>query len=227
MPTPQWLAPPPADAMLRALELLYALGALDGDAKLTQPLGGLLAELPLAPMLGRSLLCAGELGCLDELLTIAACLQVQSLWLPRPGGAGKRPDSAAAVYDETRARFAVAEGDHVTALNVYSGYAKAQPQARGRWCARNALSGRALARVADVRRQLAAHMRAAGVVSQPQAVQAQADGARDAAAVRRALTAGFFAHAAKRAPGGCAAPSFAPPPLRGPLPFCAQTLLSR
>lgn len=28
-----WLAPPPAESMIRALELLHALGALDGDAR--------------------------------------------------------------------------------------------------------------------------------------------------------------------------------------------------
>jgi ATP-dependent RNA helicase DDX35 len=28
-----WLAPPPAEAVVRGLELLHALGALDGDAK--------------------------------------------------------------------------------------------------------------------------------------------------------------------------------------------------
>jgi ATP-dependent RNA helicase DDX35 len=193
----EWLAPPPADAMLRALELLYALGALDAGAALTQPLGGLLAELPLPPMLGRALLCAGELRCVDAMLTVAACLQVQSLWLPR-GAAG-----GTAEFDAKRARFAVAEGDHVTSLNVYSAYAKAAPHARPGWCARNALSARALARVADVRRQLAAHLRAAGVVDAPPPPGGAADAPRDAAAVRRALTAGFFAHAAKRVSGGC------------------------
>jgi ATP-dependent RNA helicase DDX35 len=29
----EWLAPPPAEAMVRALELLHALGALDDDAR--------------------------------------------------------------------------------------------------------------------------------------------------------------------------------------------------
>ena len=192
----EWLAPPPADAMLRALELLYALGALDAAAQLTQPLGGLLAELPLPPMLGRALLCAGELRCVEPMLTVAACLQVQSLWLPR-GAAG-----GTAAFDEKRARFAVAEGDHVTALNAYSAYAKAAPHARPAWCARNALSARALARVADVRRQLAAHLRAAGVVDAPPPPGGEAP-SRDAAPVRRALTAGFFAHAAKRVDSGC------------------------
>ena len=42
----EWLSPPPAANMLKALELLYALQALDDDARLTRPLGMYLAELP-------------------------------------------------------------------------------------------------------------------------------------------------------------------------------------
>ena len=34
-----FLTSPPAANMLRALELLYALGAIDDQAKLTEPLG--------------------------------------------------------------------------------------------------------------------------------------------------------------------------------------------
>ncbi|KAK9089208.1 hypothetical protein Scep_028290 [Stephania cephalantha] len=34
-----WLASPSTEAMIRALEVLYALGVLDEDAKLTSPIG--------------------------------------------------------------------------------------------------------------------------------------------------------------------------------------------
>jgi hypothetical protein len=35
----EWLAPPPAETMIRALEALHALGALDDDARLSRPIG--------------------------------------------------------------------------------------------------------------------------------------------------------------------------------------------
>ena len=38
-------SPPPAYTLARALELLYALGALDSDARLTEPLGLRMAEV--------------------------------------------------------------------------------------------------------------------------------------------------------------------------------------
>lgn len=42
-----WLAKPSPKGMVRALEVLFALGILDRDAKLTSPLGYQLAEFPL------------------------------------------------------------------------------------------------------------------------------------------------------------------------------------
>jgi ATP-dependent RNA helicase DDX35 len=39
--------------LARALELLYALGALNDSGRLTMPLGTTLAEVPLEPMLAR------------------------------------------------------------------------------------------------------------------------------------------------------------------------------
>ena len=40
---------PPASALLRALEQLYALGALDAEGRLSQPLGQRMVRLPLEP----------------------------------------------------------------------------------------------------------------------------------------------------------------------------------
>lgn len=42
-----WLASPSPEAMVRALEVLYSLGILDEDAKLTSPTGFQVAEIPL------------------------------------------------------------------------------------------------------------------------------------------------------------------------------------
>ncbi|KAK9092798.1 hypothetical protein Syun_027709 [Stephania yunnanensis] len=42
-----WLASPAPEAMIRALEVLYALGVLDEDAKLTSPIGFQVSEIPL------------------------------------------------------------------------------------------------------------------------------------------------------------------------------------
>ena len=46
-----FLSPPPAEVMTRALELLYSLNALDDYARLTMPFGMQLAEFPLDPLM--------------------------------------------------------------------------------------------------------------------------------------------------------------------------------
>ncbi|TQE01044.1 hypothetical protein C1H46_013321 [Malus baccata] len=42
-----WPASPSSEAMVRALEVLYSLGVLDDDAKLTSPTGFQITEFPL------------------------------------------------------------------------------------------------------------------------------------------------------------------------------------
>jgi ATP-dependent RNA helicase DDX35 len=48
-----FMTSPPSASMIRALEILYALGALDSEAKLTRPLGERMAEFPIDPQLAK------------------------------------------------------------------------------------------------------------------------------------------------------------------------------
>jgi ATP-dependent RNA helicase DDX35 len=54
-------SPPPASNLLSALELCYALGAIDDSGQLTKPLGTTMAELPLPPLFAKALVISGEL----------------------------------------------------------------------------------------------------------------------------------------------------------------------
>jgi ATP-dependent RNA helicase DDX35 len=67
---------PPARNLIAALELLYALGAVDDNGDLTRPLGEQMAELPIHPTLSKMLLSSGQMGCSKEIVTIIAMLQV-------------------------------------------------------------------------------------------------------------------------------------------------------
>ena len=187
----EWLSPPPAANMLKAIELLYALGALDDDAKLTSPLGQRLAELPLEPQLGKALLASDDLGCTSEMLTVAAYLQVTHVWQSSRG--------RQRALDEARDRFAVAEGDAVTFLNVRRAWEKAGGAEGGgkarAFAEKNMLSRRALVRASDIREQLSAHVERFGL-------RTSRSCARDPDPVRRAMASGFFANAATLAPHG-------------------------
>ncbi|EOY28091.1 RNA helicase family protein isoform 4 [Theobroma cacao] len=72
-----WPASPSPESMIRALEVLYSLGVLNDDAKLTSPVGFQVAEIPLEPMISKMILASNELGCSEEIITIAAVLSIQ------------------------------------------------------------------------------------------------------------------------------------------------------
>ncbi|XP_044494914.1 probable pre-mRNA-splicing factor ATP-dependent RNA helicase DEAH9 isoform X4 [Mangifera indica] len=129
-----WPASPPPEAMVRALEVLYSLGVLDDDAKLTSPTGFQVAEIPLEPMISKMILASNELGCSEEIITVAAVLSIQSIWV---SGRGAQKE-----LDEAKLRFAAAEGDHVTFLNVYKGFLQSGKSSR--WCHKNFVNYQAM-----------------------------------------------------------------------------------
>ena len=53
-------SPPPAKNLLSAVELLYALGAIDSNGNLTKPLGETMAEFPIAPIFSKVLIVSGN-----------------------------------------------------------------------------------------------------------------------------------------------------------------------
>ncbi|XP_010496230.1 PREDICTED: probable pre-mRNA-splicing factor ATP-dependent RNA helicase DEAH9 [Camelina sativa] len=177
-----WPSPPSPQAMIRALEVLYSLQILDDDAKLTSPTGFQVAELPLDPMISKMILASSELGCSDEIITIAAVLSIQSVWVIARGVQKEQ--------DEAKLRFAAAEGDHVTFLNVYKGFLESKKSSQ--WCAKNFLNYQSMKKVVEIRDQLKRIARRLGITLK------SCDG--DMEAVRKAVTAGFFANACRLEP---------------------------
>ncbi|KAI6008787.1 P-loop containing nucleoside triphosphate hydrolase protein [Pisolithus orientalis] len=109
---------PAPETLMRALELLNYLAALDDDGNLTA-LGTLMAEFPLDPQLSKMLIVSPEFKCSNEMLTITAMLSVPNVWL-RPNNQRKEADAAKAL-------FTVPDGDHLTLLNVYNNYIQSKP----------------------------------------------------------------------------------------------------
>ncbi|XWS12560.1 hypothetical protein CRYUN_Cryun37aG0100200 [Craigia yunnanensis] len=122
-----WPEPPSPESMIQALEVLYSLGVLDDDAKLTSPVGFQIAEIPLEPMISKMILASNELGCSEEIITIVAVLSIQSIWF---SGRGAQKD-----LDEAKLRVAAAEGDHVTFLNIYKVFLQSGKSSK--WCHKN------------------------------------------------------------------------------------------
>ncbi|PUZ58633.1 hypothetical protein GQ55_5G524300 [Panicum hallii var. hallii] len=142
-----WPASPSPEAMIRALEVLFSLGILDEDAKLTVPIGFQVAEIPL------------------------------SVWVSVRG--------VKKEFDEAKLRFAAAEGDHVTFLNIYKGFHQSGKSSQ--WCYKNFLNYQALKKVVEIRGQLLRIVKGFGIPLK------SCD--RDMQAVRKAIIAGSFANA--------------------------------
>ncbi|EIE82675.1 hypothetical protein RO3G_07380 [Rhizopus delemar RA 99-880] len=74
-----------------------------------------LAEFPVDPMLAKILLSSKDYGCSHEIVTIAAMMSVQNVFL-QPSKIPKE------ILFEARRRFWVEEGDTLTWINVYNAF---------------------------------------------------------------------------------------------------------
>ena len=159
------------------------------------------------------MLSSAEFGCEAAALTLAALLSVSSPFVPL------RPADLAAA----RAPFAVYEGDAITLLNVHRAYQRRLERDGQRkaasWCRKHKIDERVLARVGQVRQQLAKHLRSFGdrvpgtAHDRQEGASASASGRGGGGggggggptgtdAIRRALVRGYFANAAQQEVGG-------------------------
>ncbi|XP_021047821.1 probable ATP-dependent RNA helicase DHX35 isoform X1 [Mus pahari] len=174
-----FMSPPPAQSMVQALELLYALGGLDKDCHLTEPLGMRIAEFPLNPMFAKMLLESGNFGCSQEVLSIAAMMQIQNVFV--------FPSNQKSQATRVHRKFAVEEGDHLTMLNVYEAFIKHNKSSQ--WCQEHFLNYKGLVRAATVRDQLKK------LLVKFQVPKVSSEGDPDP--VLRCIVSGFFANAAR------------------------------
>jgi ATP-dependent RNA helicase DDX35 len=191
-----FLTPPPAELMAKALELLYSLGALDDYAKLTRPMGMRMAELAVEPMMAKTLLSALSFGCLSEILTIAAMTSIGgNVWFYHDGERKK--------MDSSRRKFAAEEGDHLTLLNVYQAFIT-KGKKESKFCHENNLNFKSMTRAVSIRAQLKRYLEKFNIsVDESLAARdRQHDAANKADQIRRCLTSGYFAHAARMQPDG-------------------------
>ncbi|KAG5220181.1 DEAH-box ATP-dependent RNA helicase [Salix suchowensis] len=196
----EYLDVPAPESLMRALELLNFLKALDDDGNLT-PLGSKIAEFPLEPQLATLLVVSPEFKCSNEILTIVSMISVPNIRV-RPADQKNQADAA-------KTRFTVSDGDHLTLLNVYNQYMQSEPSSHRRrvcayanfgadksnenWPRTNFVSGRALAEAEKVRAQLQRLMKRSNLE-----LISITDEKKLHQSIRQALVCGFFMQAAHR-----------------------------
>jgi len=176
-----FMDPPAPETLMRALELLNYLGALDDEGELTE-LGRQMGAFPVDPQSAKMLLEAGSYGCAEEIVTVVACMAVPQIFM--------RPKESAKEADAAKAQFADPESDHITLLNAYNAYAAEPEGGRKQWCWENFINDRSLQSANNVRRQLTRIMNKLElplVGTDP-----TGSGRIDRTKVRMALTQGMF-----------------------------------
>ncbi|XP_037229225.1 3'-5' RNA helicase YTHDC2 isoform X2 [Falco rusticolus] len=151
--------PPPALIVRNAVQMLKTIDAMDPWEDLTE-LGYHLTDLPVEPHLGKMVLCAVVLKCLDPILTIACSLAYRDPFVLPTLASQKR----AAML--CRKRFAAGTfSDHMALLRAFQAWQKARS---GGWekafCEKNFLSEATMEIIIGMRTQLLGQLRASGFV---------------------------------------------------------------
>jgi pre-mRNA-splicing factor ATP-dependent RNA helicase DHX16 len=172
---------PPAESLIRALEQLYALGALNDRGELTK-LGRKMAEFPLDPMMSKVLIASDTFSCTAEVITILSMLSIGSSVFYRPKDKVVHADTA---------RFNFARqggGDLGVLLRCYNEWAETDYSTQ--WCYENYIQYRSVSKARDVREQLE------GLCERVEINQSSNYG-HDMDAIAKAFTSGYFYNVAK------------------------------
>ncbi|XP_039946668.1 3'-5' RNA helicase YTHDC2-like isoform X2 [Hirundo rustica] len=151
--------PPPAVTVRNAVHMLKSIDAMDPWEDLTE-LGYHLTELPVEPHLGKMVLYAVVLKCLDPVLTIACALACQDPFV-LPTLASQKREAM-----QCRRRFAAGTfSDHMALLRAFQAWQKARSDGWERaFCEKNFLSQATMEIIVGMRTQLLGQLRASGFV---------------------------------------------------------------
>ncbi|XP_073241899.1 3'-5' RNA helicase YTHDC2-like [Porites lutea] len=180
---------PPFLVLRNAVALLKAVDALDQWEDLTD-LGRHLADLPLSPQLGKMILYAVVLKCLDPVVTIACALAYRDPFILPMYPAERR---AAAV---ARKRFILDQfSDHLVFVQVFRGWQRARSEGYDKnYCRRNYLSQATMEMMAGMRSQILGQLKIAGFIRPRGAgdIRDLNSNSNNLAVVKAALCAGTF-----------------------------------
>jgi pre-mRNA-splicing factor ATP-dependent RNA helicase DHX16 len=200
---------PPAETLMRALEQLYALGALNDRGELTK-MGRRMAEFPLDPMMSKAVIASEEVRALRPLSTLAVS---RALFSPSPflsqsqitqfkcttevltivsmlsigASVFYRPKEKAVHADNAKLNFARGGGgDHLALMRCYNEWVDTNYSTA--WCYENYLQVRSLNKARDIREQLE------GLCER---VEVQQSSSQDPETLCKAILAGYFYNTAK------------------------------
>ena len=179
-----FIDPPAPETMMRAIEMLNYLGAMDDDGKLTE-LGSQMNQFPLEPELSKMVLAGVKYKCINDILTIAATLSVKSPFL-RPRGKENEADSK-------KYQFTHHTGDHITLIMAYNAFKK--NEFAKDWCRDNFINFRTMKAIDNVRGQLADILHKMNITVPQNDYNNEIKGKRERRIIK-SLISGYFAQVA-------------------------------
>ncbi|CAL0329722.1 unnamed protein product [Lupinus luteus] len=175
-----FMDPPPAEALLKALELLFALSALNKLGELTK-VGRRMAEFPLDPMLSKMIVASEKYKCSEDIISVAAMLSVGNSIFYRPKDKQVHADNARLNFHTGNV------GDHIALLKVYNSWKETNYSTQ--WCYENYIQVRSMKRARDIRDQLAGLLERVEIEL--------TSNSSDVDGIKKSITSGFFPHSAR------------------------------
>lgn len=183
-----FMDPPSSQILIKSLELLYSLGALNAKGQITK-LGRKMAEFPMDPMFCKCLLKSADFGVTGDILSIMALLSESSSLFFRPKD--KREQA-----DKKKETFHHEFGDHLTLLNIWNQWE--DTGFSNIWAEENFLQYRTLKRAKEVRSQLEGLCKRVEIDIAQQKEKFQKISNEDQLrGIQKSLVAGFFPNVAK------------------------------
>ena len=170
---------PSTEGLLRSLELLYSLGALDDKGELNK-IGRQMSKFPLEPMACKCIIESRKQKCTEEIVAILAMLSTENVFVGKSIQVAKHKT-----------------GDHMTLLNLYVDYSKVFRNGKKNWCKSHGVSFRAMNKAEKIKEQLS---RSVGYIEDWEDIEDEEEKEKEnkSVRIRKALTAGFFMNAAKK-----------------------------
>ncbi|MCA9064553.1 MAG: ATP-dependent RNA helicase HrpA, partial [Planctomycetaceae bacterium] len=194
-----FLDPPRPTSVREGFRTLQELGALTENGGLAET-GRRMSRLPVDPRISRIILAAIDEQCLEEVLIIAAALEIQD---PRD-----RPLEKQQAADQAHQQFRHEDSDFLTLLNLWDAWQENSRKLSGnrlrKWCQQNFLSWLRMREWGDIHRQLRELLTDGGDKEWRHTIQTLLKQTRrnDYAAIHRSLMTGFLSGLATITPEG-------------------------
>ena len=135
---------PPHEILIKALEQLYALGALNSEGVLTQT-GLKMIQYPIDPSLTKCIIASIKYNCLKEIITIVSMLSIGSSVYYDSSDDKNNSNKAHSMFEHN-------EGDHFALLQIYNEWE--ETDFSNIWCTENYIHPKAMQKARNIKEQL-------------------------------------------------------------------------